>query len=203
MTDLALLAVLWIAWCVVHSLLITPAVTRRMQRMFGSAFRYYRLAYNIVALVTLVAVGWFQLTIPRTVLLPQSLVHMPGVLVWMLPLAGAVFFFWRGARAYDMRIFLGLAQLRSHPSSSQGTLQLDGILRHVRHPWYTATILLLLAWFDGTDVSLVTRVVLVVYTVVGALLEERKLVAEYPETYPRYQQAVPMLIPRLRPVREL
>lgn len=203
MTDLAFLAVMWSIWCIVHSLLITPVVTRGLQRRIGSAYRYYRLAYNVVALVSLAAVVWFQMTLPSTVLLPHALVHLPGMLVWLLPLGGAAFFFWSGARAYDLRVFLGLAQLHSHPSSSQGTLQLHGILRHVRHPWYTATILLLVAWFDGTDVSLVMRGVLIVYTIVGAQLEERKLVAEFPDTYPRYQRTVPMLVPRLHPARDI
>jgi methanethiol S-methyltransferase len=202
-SDLALLAALWMLWCVVHSLLIAPAVTHGLQRRIGSAYRYYRLAYNVVALVSLAAVVWFQMTLPRTVLLPETLLHMPWTLVWLLPLGGAAFFFWSGARAYDLRVFLGFAQLRSLPSSSPGTLQLHGILRRVRHPWYTATILLLLAWFDGTEVTLVTRVVLIVYTIIGAVLEERKLVTEYPETYRRYQRAVPMLVPRLRAAREI
>lgn len=203
MSDLALLAALWIAWCTVHSLLITPSVVRVMRRIFGSAYRYYRLAYNVVALVSLAGVVWFAGTLARTVLLPHALVHLPGMLVWVLPLGGAAFFFWSGARAYDLRMFLGLAQLHSRPSSSAGTLLLHGILRHVRHPWYTGTILLLLAWFDGTDVSLLMRVVLIVYTIIGAVLEERKLVAEFPDTYPRYQRTVPMLVPRLRPARDL
>lgn len=203
MSDLALLAALWIAWCTVHSLLITPSIVRVMRRSFGSAYRYYRLTYNVVALVSLAGVLWYQYGLPRTVLLPHALVHLPGMLVWVLPLGGAAFFFWSGARAYDLRVFLGLAQLRSHPSSSPGTLQLHGILRYVRHPWYTGTILLLLAWFDGTDVSLVMRGVLIVYTIVGAQLEERKLVAEFPDTYIRYQRAVPMLVPRLRAARDV
>lgn len=203
MTDLALLAVLWIIWCILHSLLIAPPVVRLMRRTFGSAYRYYRLAYNGVALVSLAGVVWFQFSLPRTVLLPHALLQLPWALVWVLPLGGAAFFFWSGARAYDLRVFLGLAQLRSHPSSSPGTLQLHGVLRHVRHPWYTATILLMLAWFDGTDVSLLMRVVLIVYTIIGAVLEERKLVAEFPDTYPRYRRAVPMLVPRLRPAREI
>ncbi len=154
-------------------------------------------------LLTLVAVLMFQAGISRTVLLPAEWFAPPLSLVWWLPLGGAAMLFVLGARAFDLWVFLGLSQLRARKDASPGTLVLRGVLRHVRHPWYSATILLMCAWIDGTDVSLVMRLVLVAYTIVGTLLEERKLVSEFPDAYPRYQREVPMLLPRLRPVRDI
>ena len=45
------------------------------------------------------------------------------------------------------------------------------------------------------DVNLVVRSVLFLYLLIGAVLEERKLVGVYRENYRRYQREVPMLLP--------
>ena len=70
-----------------------------------------------------------------------------------------------------------------------------GILEYVRHPWYTGGILLVWGFGDITDVSLVLKVILSSYFIIGTILEERKLVAEIGEPYREYCQRVPMLIP--------
>ena len=44
-------------------------------------------------------------------------------------------------------------------------------------------------------IILVTNLVLTAYFVIGAILEERKLVAEFGEEYREYQKRVPMLVP--------
>ena len=40
--------------------------------------------------------------------------------------------------------------------------------------------------------------IITVYTLIGIVLEEKKLVIEFGETYTTYQKQVPKLIPRLR-----
>lgn len=56
--------------------------------------------------------------------------------------------------------------------------------------------LLIYLWcqtFSLTDI--VVNIVLTVYIIIGTKLEERKLVLEFGDTYIKYQQEVPMLIP--------
>ena len=74
-----------------------------------------------------------------------------------------------------------------------------GILRIVRHPWYSGGIAFVWAAGPVTTVSLAVKIVLSVYLLVGAVLEERKLVAQWGASYQEYQQRVPMLIPWHRP----
>ena len=64
----------------------------------------------------------------------------------------------------------------------------------IRHPWYTAVVLLL--WAGDLDMAaLVGNGVLTVYIVVGTLLEERKLVHEFGGAYRSYQGRVSMFVP--------
>jgi protein-S-isoprenylcysteine O-methyltransferase Ste14 len=74
-------------------------------------------------------------------------------------------------------------------------LTTNGILGYVRHPWYSGAILLILAFGVITDVSLVSKIVLISYIIIGTLLEENKLISEIGEPYRAYRKKVPMLIP--------
>ena len=97
-----------------------------------------------------------------------------------------------------MRRLLGFAQLRSGGSvglASRGKLESSGVLGVMRHPWYAGTLLLVWAARDLDLSALASNIVLTLYVVVGTLLEERKLVAEFGEEYCSYQRRVSMLVP--------
>jgi len=75
-----------------------------------------------------------------------------------------------------------------------GGIDSSGVLGLVRHPWYTAVVLLL--WARDLDVAaLVANGVLTIYIVVGTLLEEGKLVHEFGDAYRNYQGRVSMFVP--------
>ncbi len=78
-------------------------------------------------------------------------------------------------------------------------LEQGGMHRYVRHPLYFGTLLFIWSLFLLFPYlnNLLACLVITLYTVFGARLEEKKLVAQFGEQYRRYQQTVPMLIPRL------
>jgi protein-S-isoprenylcysteine O-methyltransferase Ste14 len=43
--------------------------------------------------------------------------------------------------------------------------------------------------------DIVVNIVLTIYVIIGTFLEERKLILEFGDTYLKYKQDVPMLIP--------
>jgi protein-S-isoprenylcysteine O-methyltransferase Ste14 len=53
---------------------------------------------------------------------------------------------------------------------------------------------------DLTADRLLFSVLFTVWIIVGTVLEERDLVADYGEVYRNYQRAVPMLVPYRRPI---
>lgn len=198
MAHLALLALLWIAWCALHSLLIDSRVQHVIRRLIGRFAPTYRLLYVLVSGVTLLPLLWYQETLPSRLLLPASLpllLFQGGLLLY-----GAVMFV-LGAQVYDLRTFLGIRQWQGRGEAGPGpdlVFHSNGILARVRHPWYSGGIALIWGLGAVTDVFLLTRLLLTAYLIVGTLLEEQRLIAELGSRYRVYRRAVPMLIPRLR-----
>jgi protein-S-isoprenylcysteine O-methyltransferase Ste14 len=185
------------AWCFLHSAMISISVTEYLKRSLGPKFRYYRLFYNVVSALTLVPVMLFAYSV-RT----QPIFSWDGYLriVQVLLLGTAVLLFFLGARHYDARQLLGIKQIQEGTSdkaiTDSGKLDTSGVLGMVRHPWYSAGMLLI--WAGQMDVSTsVVNIILTAYLVIGAFLEERKLVREFGEEYRAYQKRVSMFIPFL------
>ena len=49
-----LLSLLWIAWCFIHSALISVTVTDLLKRAVGDKYRFYRVFFNAFSAATLV-----------------------------------------------------------------------------------------------------------------------------------------------------
>jgi protein-S-isoprenylcysteine O-methyltransferase Ste14 len=189
------LAGLWIIWCALHSGMIWVTVTDSLKRRLGSYFRFYRLFFNLTAIVTVIPV----------ILYGRSL-HTPVIFRWEGVMIILQFFlftmgillFLAGARHYDMLQFLGLRQIRTGAShgtlTATGGLHTTGVLRITRHPWYLGAIVLL--WAGDLNIStMIGNIILTLYLIVGTVLEERKLVREFGEDYRRYQKQISMLFP--------
>ena len=110
----------------------------------------------------------------------------------------SIYFFIAGARRYDLLQFLGIRQLMEQRNcrvlTDDCSLDTQGVLSIVRHPWYTGGILIV--WARPLDLSaILTNLVVSGYFVVGAILEERKLKVQFGEQYVAYQKRVPMFFP--------
>jgi len=130
----------------------------------------------------------------------QLLLSLQGIARW---LAHGVFFvslmgmMWgmHALRSFDA---FGNQQILSHISNSHALampLTIRGPYRWVRHPLYFFTLLMIWCCPDVTVDRLLFNTLFTVWIVIGTLLEERDLVAEYQEIYRNYQCKVPMLIP--------
>ncbi len=103
-----------------------------------------------------------------------------------------------GGFQYDMLNMAGIRQLKNgitHESDLDAAeLSFNGILGIVRHPWYLAGFILIWASDFGTA-EIIRNIIVDFYFVIGAFLEERKLITELGDNYREYQRQVPMLIP--------
>jgi protein-S-isoprenylcysteine O-methyltransferase Ste14 len=94
--------------------------------------------------------------------------------------------------------FLGLRPIRAHlrgrplPSAP---FSVDGPFRWVRHPLYACILALLWIRPEMMADGLVLAILWSGWMVVGTVLEERDLVADFGDVYRRYQHQVPMLVP--------
>ena len=199
--DYLLLAVLWIGWCSLHSYLISRVITDFFRSLMGAHFSYYRMLYNLFALATLLPLVIYSHSLKH---LDQQLFSWSGIaiLVRLLLLGVAGFLFVSGAKAYDMSQFLGITQIKTgeSPRALAGDNQPndEGILSWIRHPWYTGGIVLVWSGLGEYYLSTVmVAVILSCYFVVGAALEEVKLVAVYGKSYEEYKKRVGMFIPKV------
>jgi protein-S-isoprenylcysteine O-methyltransferase Ste14 len=193
--EYLLLTLLLIAWCVLHSAMISVPVTEFLKRRLGDWFRFYRLFFNLVAILTLIPVALFAYAIQTQVIFDWSgYMRMGQVLLLGL----AVLLFFLGGRHYDALQFLGIKQIQEGTSNKvltdTGELDTSGILRITRHPWYLAAILFI--WARQLDVSaILVNIILTVYLIAGTYFEEKKLIGEFGEQYMTYQMRVSMLLP--------
>ena len=166
-----------------------------MQRWLGRGFRFYRLFFNAFSLATLLPLLAYDVWRPD-----ESIFRWAGP--WVILQYGllwlGVYLLVAGGRHYSLAQFLGLHQIRTgrmEPTlTGEGGLDFSGIHGVIRHPWYAAGILMV--WTRDISWSrLLTNIVIDVYFVVGAVLEERKLLKTFGTQYASYQKQVSMLFP--------
>jgi len=194
-SALILLVLLWSGWCFLHSLFITAGVQRWVKKRGGIWQGGYRLMYIILSASTLAPVLWYTASVPQEPLGPFPLwVQMLRFALLLY----ALLLFVGGVRSYNMQDFLGLRQWRDYRqnrSVKPPSLYTGGILSYLRHPWYSGGVALLWGLPGITDVTLVTRLLLSGYLILGAFLEERKMVAQLGEEYLEYCRRTPMFFP--------
>jgi methanethiol S-methyltransferase len=190
-----ILAILWITFCVLHSSLISITFTRFLRHKSGDYYRYHRLVYNIFSIVILIPVVIYSLSIKQEPFFAWNGYLLP---VKYLLLFTGILFFVMGAKHYSAAQFIGSAQIKDGTKhillNKSGKLSSSGILGVVRHPFYAGTFPLL--WSNDLDITaLIINIILSIYVLIGTLLEERKLIAEFGDAYRKYQQKVSMLFP--------
>jgi methanethiol S-methyltransferase len=184
----------WVIWCTLHSVLISIPVTEYMKRRLGSGFRFYRLFYNTISLLTLVPLLCYSVSIRQ-----EPVFRWQGHLriIQTILAATSISLFIAGGWNYSLSRFLGINQIktgRSGSLSAHGTFFASGIHRVIRHPWYLGGMMIVWAR-DLTLSSLLINMVITSYFIVGAFLEERKLIREFGQQYREYRTNVSMFIP--------
>lgn len=186
-----ILSVLWLAYCLFHSLLANARVKTIVYRQFKLSASTYRIIYNIIALGLLLGVWFFHTEVKSPLIFRTNL--LSGVLSFLFIAIGAVIMI-----LCIIKYFKQLSGL--FKESKTGKLQTNGMHQWMRHPLYAGTFLfllgLLLLWpsyKNGLAVGII-----IIYTVAGAWLEEKKLVIQFGKAYLDYQTKVPMIIPRIK-----
>jgi protein-S-isoprenylcysteine O-methyltransferase Ste14 len=181
MSDNITFIVRFILFAVVHSLLATA---RAKKLLHGTDHRWYRLGYNGVSVVMIV---WVMAAGSGNVLYVA-----PGVLslvMYAMQLVVAVILL-ICLRQTGIGEFLGFA---THTS---GSFTDSGWYGMVRHPLYFFSVLFMVLNPVMTSQWLLLIIMSTVYFIIGAVIEEKRLTAEYGDAYRRYRQRVPFLIPR-------
>lgn len=177
----------------VHSVLASLWAKARARSLLGPlGQRTYRLMYNLFAIVSFLPVLALVAALPD-----RTLYAIP--FPWLvLTLAGqglAVLALLAGVLQTGVWAFLGVQQLLQPDGSQTQQLVVRGLYRWVRHPLYTAGLVFIWLTPVMSLNLLALNIGLSVYLVVGAIVEERKLLAEFGQAYAEYRRRTPMLIP--------
>lgn len=189
-----LLAFAWLLYGAIHSFMANNYFKNLAAKMLGKYFRFYRLIYNILAVVLLVPVLGIQFSTEKEVLWQVS-IYQP-IIGKFISVWGAILIA-TALQGYDLREFSGLD---FNKNQEKNEFKNDGLLKYMRHPIYFGVLLLVWGMFiaDASIRSLTGAVAVTIYLFVGIYFEEKKLIEVFGEKYKRYQQDVPMLIPFLR-----
>lgn len=182
-----------IVYCFVHSVL---ADAKLMGRIYYTW--WYRFFYVVQSVVLLLPVLYYYQNIPaESFFQPNLAIKNVLYIIWV----SAIVFGLYAMRSYDNRSFLGLSQIRAKLKGEKyryekPKLSQDGALSVVRHPYYTAGLVLL--WARPMMLKdFYINIVLTIYFLLGTINEERKLKKEFGQEYLDYMKEVPALIPFL------
>ncbi len=182
-----------ILWGVLHSVLASTAVYDLLHRTFGAgAMKFYRLFYNIIAVVSILPALYLMLTLPDT---PLYQVPAPFNVIMRVGQVVSIVLLFVAVSQTDILSFAGLRQLVEE--EKPGRLITSGLYRYVRHPLYTFTLSFFWLSPNMSLNSFILYAALTIYVFVGIIFEERKLVRAFGQEYEEYRAATPMLIPGL------
>ena len=193
-----ILAVLWIIFCVLHSLLASIKMKQWIAKRSGGFFKYFRLYYTVFAFVNFAIVVFYQVKISSPYLFSPTVA------------SDALGIFVGGAGLVLMAICIkkyfanlsGLKTLFVDEIKTGNSLLISGVHRYMRHPLYTGTFLFIWGLFICIPYFslLISNVIITVYTLIGINFEEEKLGREFGNSYEEYKKKVPKIIPSIKPL---
>jgi len=191
--------ILWmLGFALLHSLTADKRVKTWIGDTFGERFRqgWYRLFYNIVSVVTLAPLFLHMASISEVIYSVPGWLNPVFRVLQIIGLIGAAI----SILQIDWMRFAGLRQLMAYFSGADlpladEPLKTDGLYGFVRHPLYLFSLMLL--WFSPTltNTGLFFNIAATGYFVFGSIIEERRMIDYYGETYREYRGKVPWLIP--------
>lgn len=172
-----------ILFAVVHSLFATAWVRKCLQVANSQG---YRLCYNAVSLAMF---GWVMSAYRHS----DVLYVAPGVwslIMYLLQLVAVVIL-------VSCLLQTGVGKFFGFTKSSPSSFTNSGWYSIVRHPLYFFSTMFMIMNPVMTSQWLILTIMGTAYFITGSLIEERRLTAEFGETYRHYQQRVPFFIPKL------
>ena len=175
-------------FALIHSFFAMDRTKNKAEKLLGKGFRYYRLLYSLISIPLILPAFMVWITYskstPVVYALPQDL--YPVVILVRL---GALGMFWYAVLQNDFLEFIGIKQQKKNKLVTRGAY---GI---VRHPLYTAGILLLITAMKMTLLDMIAVLLVTGYLLIGAFIEESRLLSVFGNEYRKYQEKVPMFIP--------
>lgn len=188
------LALGWIGYGAIHSILASIKCKDFFERKSPFIAQHYRLLYLMIASITLVMMAVLFWETPRLLLWDQTpYFQIPGII---LIISGSIIM------GITIRKYFSTTKNINDLIYDKNVPELfeKGLHSYVRHPLYLGTFLLIWGFFLIFPYGslLITNVIITLYTLLGTVYEEKKLMRVFGEKYARYKKEVPMIFPKLR-----
>jgi protein-S-isoprenylcysteine O-methyltransferase Ste14 len=190
-----ILSILWILWCFLHSFFTTTGVTTWFKSHLNEKFAYYRIFYNVFAIVTVLPLLSWQSIIPGPVVIALSpflrIFQYAALVLSAVVVVGSFF-------TFDVWEFTGFRQIqqRQQKTTEKPVISQHGFYGIVRHPMYLGGFLFFVALsLNAPLAQFLGYSILAMYMIVGTILEDRRLARELGDVYREYQKEVSMFFP--------
>jgi protein-S-isoprenylcysteine O-methyltransferase Ste14 len=186
----------FLLFAIIHSFLAMDHTKNEARKLLGKGFRYYRLLYSLISIPLFAPAFMVWMTYSNTTPVVYTIPHnlYPVVVLFRLGALGIIGY---AAMQKDVLEFIGIK------SQKKNVLVTGKVYGIVRHPLYSAGILLLVTQMDMTLLDLTAVVLVTAYSVIGAFIEEKRLLSVFGDEYRKYRQQVSMFIPMKWLMRKL
>jgi len=188
MNILLTFSLYFLFFAVFHSILAMDHAKNKAAKLMGKSYRYYRLIYSVISLPLIIPayLVWtaYSKSSPFVYAIPDDM--YPIVILVRLSALGL---FGYAALQKDILEFIGIKREKKKTLITRGPYAL------VRHPLYLAGILILITHMKMTQLDLLAVLLISGYCVIGAFIEEKRLLSVYGDEYRNYKQHVSMFIP--------
>lgn len=181
-----------------HSIIVRKDMRRVFQNIIPSD--YYGAFYSITSSIPLILMIIFW---QKTDVISSA----EGVLYWVLRLLfilGIIGFYWgiKSLGVFDPFGTRNIRRLVSKRTRKTLPLTVKGPYLWVRHPLYFFSLVMIWANPHITYDRLLFNIMWTAWIIIGTMLEERDLVADFGDGYRDYQKKVPMLVPYKSPMKQ-
>jgi protein-S-isoprenylcysteine O-methyltransferase Ste14 len=193
---LAVDAGLSILFFVQHSWMVRRSFKQRLARIMPK--HYLDAVYAIASGIVLLLVVLLWQDSGQIILQATGGAWWAARMVFLLAMALGIW----GALSLQGFDSFGLRPIRNRfraEPSPPSLLVVQGAYRWVRHPMYLVVLLMIWSYPVLTTDRLLFNVLWTTWIVIGTVLEERDLTADFGNDYREYQRNVPMLLPTRMP----
>ncbi len=178
----------WALFYILHSWLASFHVKNFIKQNLTGFNPFYRFAYNVISVLTFVLAWYVQRSMASSGTYFQY--EYQNIAAGAIFISG-LFLGYLAFRKYDLGEFIGLSSIETQE------LVITGLNKWMRHPLYTATLIMLIGSFvyQPNQGMLIFLSISCIYIFVGAHLEEKKLIKKFGQSYVDYKDSTRMIIP--------
>lgn len=193
-----LLVLSWGLFYILHTALAASKLKRILEAKWPRRYKWYRLFYSILASVLFLGILIQSIFLPvESIFSPSSFGQYAG---YLIATAGVIVLM-RSIKQIPLASFLGIKPEQELKVNSE--LILTGIYSQIRHPLYFGLVLIFGGYFlvAGTVGAGIHLGCLIAYLPFGIYFEEKNLIAQFGDSYRRYQNEVPAFFPKIHKKR--